>query len=107
VLQPAFQTFHERAFSGAHRTYEIQNLAALFTFEGCRVKIAHNLVQRALHAIEVFCKEVEDSQSFAFEDALETRRFFEIHFGDTCRNDRVVHTLVGKLRDLRSLTNDF
>ena len=58
VFQAAMKLFDQRTFARAHWSHQIKHLAALFAFQRCGVKIAHDLRNGFFDAKELIGKKI-------------------------------------------------
>ena len=106
VLETALQALDERALARAHGTHEVENLASLLATHRRGVEVAHDLVERALHAEELVLEEAVDLDRLVAENPLGARVRLDVDLADARRHHHVVHTLVGKSRELRTLLHE-
>ncbi len=65
------------------------------------MKIAHDLVERALHAEEFVLEEVVDFDRLVAEQPLGMRLVLRVDLGDAGQGDHVVQTAVRQIRQRR------
>ena len=101
LLETALEPLDQRALAGADRAHQVEHLPALFAAHRRRVEVAHDLVERALHAEELVLEEVVDLDPLVAEQTLGARVVFRVDLGDAGRVDHVEETAVRQIRQRR------
>ena len=78
ILQAALEPLDQRALARADRAHQVEDLARLLAAHGGRMEVAHDLLERALHAEELVGEEVVDLDRLVAEHALGARVGLEV-----------------------------
>ena len=103
VFEAALEALDQRALAGAHRAHQVEHLAALLAAHRGGVEVAHDLVERALHAEELVLEEVVGLDRLVAEQPLHPRVALRVDLGETGRVDHVVKAAMRQVRQRRIL----
>ena len=106
VLEAALEPLDQRALARADRAHQVEHLAGLLAAHRGGVEVAHDLLERALHAEELVREEVVDLDGLVAEHALGARVGLEVELGDARPGHHVVHAPVREVGQLRPLLHE-
>ena len=101
LLEAALHALDQRAFTGADRAHQVENLAALLALERGGMEKADYLGDRFFNSEELIGEEVEDLHRLVLMQPLGARVIGILHIAHAHRHNHVVDSRVGKLGDGR------
>ena len=106
ILEAALEPLDQRALARADRAHQVEDLPRLLAAHRGGVEVAHDLLERALHAEELVGEEVVDLDGLVAEHALGARVGLQVELGHARAGHHVVHAAVGEVGQLRPLLHE-